>query len=54
MEQDAARLRPTDVERVPGNSGLARHMLGWAPMVPWEETLSSVLDDWRARVAAGE
>ncbi|TPG49269.1 NAD-dependent epimerase/dehydratase family protein [Roseomonas nepalensis] len=54
VEQDAARLRPTDVERVRGNSGLARQVLGWSPLIPWEETLSSVLTDWRARVAAGE
>jgi len=54
VEQDAARLRPTDVESVQGDPALAQRALGWRPMVPWEETLESVLADWRARVAAGE
>ena len=53
MEPEAARMRPTDVERVLGNADRARAALGWAPAVPWEETLASVLTDWRARVAAG-
>jgi GDP-4-dehydro-6-deoxy-D-mannose reductase len=54
VAQEAARLRSTDVERVQGDSTLARSILGWAPVVPWEDTLASVLADWRARVAAGE
>ncbi|MFC7734869.1 NAD-dependent epimerase/dehydratase family protein [Roseomonas sp. GCM10028921] len=53
VEPEAARMRPTDVERVLGNADRARAALGWAPAVPWEETLASVLADWRARVAAG-
>ena len=54
VEQEAARLRPTDVAQVLGDGSRARAALGWAPEVPWEETLASVLADWRARVAAGE
>lgn len=54
VSQEAARLRSTDVERVQGNPSLAFTTLGWKPAVPWEETLTSVLADWRARVAAGE
>jgi GDP-4-dehydro-6-deoxy-D-mannose reductase len=53
VEQEAARLRPTDVVRVQGDPSRARELLGWTPVVPWEETLSDVLADWRARVAAG-
>ncbi|WP_043358873.1 GDP-mannose 4,6-dehydratase [Belnapia sp. F-4-1] len=54
IEQEAARLRPTDVLHVQGNPDRAREMLGWAPAIAWEETLSSILADWRSRVAAGE
>src|SRR4051794_410430 len=35
VEVEAARLRPTDVERVVGNAARARDMLGWAPAIPW-------------------
>lgn len=50
--EDAARLRPTDVIRVAGNAAQAREHLGWVPEIGWDETLDSVLADWRARVAA--
>ena len=50
----ATLLRPTDVLRVHGNPARARDILGWAPVIPWRDTLRSVLDDWRRRVAAGE
>lgn len=32
----------------------ARRELGWRPQRSWTSTLSSVLEDWRRRVAAGE
>lgn len=54
VEVEAARLRPTDVERVHGDASRARALLGWAPQVPWEQTLDDALADWRGRVAAGE
>lgn len=43
-------LRPTDVERTWGDASAARAALGWAPAVPWERTLATVLEDWRGRV----
>nr|WP_245215516.1 GDP-mannose 4,6-dehydratase [Pararoseomonas baculiformis] len=51
VEQEASRLRPTDVERVLGDCTRARAALGWAPVIPWEDTLATVLADWRGRVA---
>lgn len=54
VEQEAARLRPTDVARVQGDPSRAREILGWEPVIPWDDTLQAVLDDWRGRVAAGE
>jgi GDP-4-dehydro-6-deoxy-D-mannose reductase len=50
VEEEAARLRPTDVIRTECDATAARDTLGWAPRVPWESTLAAVLDDWRARI----
>jgi GDP-4-dehydro-6-deoxy-D-mannose reductase len=50
IEADEARLRPTDVLRTEGDASAARSILGWAPGVPWEETLAVVLEDWKARI----
>jgi GDP-4-dehydro-6-deoxy-D-mannose reductase len=52
IRTDPGRLRPTDVERTVGDATLARDALGWRPEVPFEATLSEVLEDWRARVRA--
>ncbi len=54
IETSAARLRPADLPMAQGDAGLARRVLGWAPSVPWAETLRDVVADWRERVAAGE
>jgi GDP-4-dehydro-6-deoxy-D-mannose reductase len=50
IEVEPRRLRPTDVERVAGNAARAERDLGWAPAVPWRDTLDAVLSDWRKRV----
>lgn len=50
VEQEAARLRPTDIPRACGDPSLARRMLGWQPEIPWRDTLVDVLNDWRQRV----
>jgi GDP-4-dehydro-6-deoxy-D-mannose reductase len=52
IQTDAARLRPTDVVKAISNPGRAREMLGWTPQIPWDETLDTVLADWRKRVRA--
>ncbi|HUZ63580.1 MAG TPA: GDP-mannose 4,6-dehydratase [Acetobacteraceae bacterium] len=51
---DPARLRPADIPRACGDAGRAASLLGWKPSIPWSRTLSDVLQDCRARVAAGE
>ena len=53
VQTDSARLRPTDIPLAAGDAGLARRLLGWAPAVPWTQTVHDVLADWRARVQAG-
>jgi GDP-4-dehydro-6-deoxy-D-mannose reductase len=50
IEVETTRLRPTDVERVVGDATKARDILGWSPIVSWNQTLDSVLGDWRGRV----
>ena len=50
IHTDAARLRPTDVVSAVTSPARAKTMLGWAPKIPWDATLDSVLADWRQRV----
>jgi GDP-4-dehydro-6-deoxy-D-mannose reductase len=54
VQTDAARMRSTDIPLALGDAGLARAVLEWAPGIAWGQTLSDVLEDWQARVAAGQ
>lgn len=47
---DPARYRPNKVMRTCGNSQRAKSLLGWEPSIPFDDTLTSILDDWRTRV----
>jgi len=51
VEQDLARMRPTDLPRIVGNAEKARQLLGWERKYAMEDTLSDVLASCRARVA---
>ena len=48
---DPERLRPSDVEILIGDSSKFRADTGWEPQVPFEQTLTDVLDYWRERLA---
>ncbi len=48
---DPARLRPSDVEVLIGDSSKFRSETGWEPRIPLEQTLSDLLDYWRYRTA---
>jgi GDP-4-dehydro-6-deoxy-D-mannose reductase len=50
---DPARLRPSDTPIVLGDASRLARETAWAPSIPIERTLADLLDDWRARVAAG-
>jgi GDP-4-dehydro-6-deoxy-D-mannose reductase len=50
IQTDAGKLRPTDVMTAAFDPARARALLGWGQTVPWDKTLTSVLDDWRGRV----
>jgi GDP-4-dehydro-6-deoxy-D-mannose reductase len=50
VEADPARLRPSDNPRTLCDAGRAREKLGWEASIPFETTLTDVLEDWRTRV----
>lgn len=50
VEQDPARMRPSDTPRYVGNATRARTLLDWTPAYDLDETLHSVLDHCRKRL----
>lgn len=52
VEQDSARMRPSDVPEVICDAARFCAQTGWAPQVPFHESLRSVLNYWRQRVQA--
>nr|WP_252345421.1 NAD-dependent epimerase/dehydratase family protein [Gluconobacter sp. P1C6_b] len=50
LEVDATIPCPSGLPSMQGNPVAARHALGWAPRIPWHETLVTVLNDWRYRI----
>ncbi len=52
VQQDPARLRPSDVSLMLGDYTLLHQYTGWRPEVPFEETLQSVLEYWRTHNTA--
>jgi len=52
VENDPARMRPSDVEVLIGDSSKFRAATGWVPRIPLEQTLADSLDYWRERYAA--
>ena len=51
IEVDPERLRPSDVEILIGDSSKFRADTGWEPRIPFEQTVSDLLDYWRQRLA---
>lgn len=49
VEEDPARLRPSDVPVLVGDAGKLGAQTGWHPQIPFEKTLRDLLDYWRAR-----
>lgn len=50
IEQDPARLRPSDVSVLEGDSTKFRTATGWKPVIPFEVTLRDLLTYWRERL----
>jgi GDP-4-dehydro-6-deoxy-D-mannose reductase len=50
IEEDPARMRPSDVEILLGDSSKFREATGWKQEIPFEQTLRDILDYWRERL----
>ena len=50
VEQDPSRLRPVDVPILVGNCDRLRTATGWAPEIPFNQTLSDLLTFWTERL----
>lgn len=48
--QDPARMRPSDVPCLIGDSAKFAKATGWKPQIPFEKTLQDLLDYWRLKV----
>lgn len=51
VEQDAERLRPSDIPMAAGNCRRLQSATGWLPEYSLEDTLAALLADWRKRLA---
>jgi GDP-4-dehydro-6-deoxy-D-mannose reductase len=51
VEHDPARMRASDLPRMIGDAARAREALAWSPEYRLDDTLGTVLDDCRCRVA---
>jgi GDP-4-dehydro-6-deoxy-D-mannose reductase len=49
IEQDPARLRRVDIPFLVGDNRKLKRETSWEPRIPLEQTLSDLLDYWRAR-----
>jgi GDP-4-dehydro-6-deoxy-D-mannose reductase len=52
IRTDPARMRPSEIATAAGDATQARAVLGWAPAIPWAQTLADMLADWRERVGS--
>jgi len=50
VEQDPARMRPSDVPKLIGDNSKFRKRTGWQPEIPFSQTLRDLLDFWRQQV----
>ncbi|RCW50886.1 GDP-mannose 4,6-dehydratase [Paenibacillus prosopidis] len=50
IKEDPARLRPSDVEIWLGDYSKLHAQTGWRPEIPFDQTLSDLLNYWRERV----
>lgn len=54
VQTDPMRLRRGTADRFCADVKRAGALLGWAPKIPWRQTLADVLNDWTARVAEAD
>lgn len=51
VEEDASRIRPSDIPAIVSDSSKFRARTGWRAEIPLESTLADVLSYWRRQVA---
>ena len=47
----AARMQAADVPAQVGSAARLAHDTGWQPLVPWQQSLASLLDYWRSQAS---
>lgn len=50
VKKDAARMRPSDVPVLLGNSAKFAAQTGWEPQIPFEQTIEDLLNYWRSKL----
>jgi GDP-4-dehydro-6-deoxy-D-mannose reductase len=50
VRPDPARMRPSDVMELEGDPGKIERATGWKVEIPFEQTLTELLDYWRQRI----
>lgn len=53
IQEDQTRLRPTDIPYLVGDASKLTAATSWQPTIPLTQTVQDILNDWRARYAAG-
>ncbi|MGD0697450.1 MAG: GDP-mannose 4,6-dehydratase [Terriglobia bacterium] len=50
IQEEPARMRPSDVPHLLGDAGKFREQTGWTPQIPLKKTLEDLLNYWREQV----
>lgn len=50
VQQDPARMRPSDTPVVVGNADKLKAATGWSPSIPFDQSIRDILDYWRSSV----
>lgn len=53
VETDPERLRPIDADLQVPNTAKFKAVTGWEPVIPFEQTMTDLLEYWRDRVNSG-
>lgn len=53
LEVDHSRKRPVEIAWMVGDPAKLRSEMGWGPRIEWKETANDLLEEARARLAAG-
>ena len=52
VEVDPGRMRPNDTPVLVGDPAKLRDATGWAPRIPFEQTIDDLLSYWRSQPPA--